>query len=749
MSFKFAPLPAVALATVLLSSQASAVIEVYENNRYFQQSGQPVFLLGHYHWASAVDGTYIDSPTTYRRIVDDAVEHGLNYIRLHLSMNRFTSNTYPPVFAGGPTPSPFIYENGKANLDQWDESFWTGLEDTIEYARSHNIMVHVGIFEGVSLRPYGWEHFRWVGSHWNISNQTRSFFGNIDYNGNGSADDLGEFYQNWGFNNPSQYGYNSQRLGYYQRRMIAKTVAVVDRFDNVFYQIGNELHGPDATWNQSVVTYFKTLTNKPVAINHGISDESMPANGDGLSRHHPSNNAQDVKRTIPELIGRGYPSWMDPDGGNLMQGRPDDNRRAAWYSLTGGAAGWGGFNQYYVLNNEGLAELLDDYSHLSDFIAQHQFPFWDMRPANQSISNAGENNLLALSGQYYLAYVLNDGSITISLPAGTYDRVIFDPLTGATLVSQQIQGDGSTGFSRPAGGSEEWVVYLKNASLQPNSPPEISITSPANGASFTPADTIVFEAAATDLDGQVTQVEYYAGGTLFATETVAPYAFSIANVPVGNYQIVAKVYDDDGDVAESDPIGISVVTAAALEVAISQPANNSEFTSQTTIEFQASVSNAAGSVSKVEYYAGGTLFATVTQAPYTYAVANVPVGSYSITAKAYDSQGNATSQSISINVTEAANQAPSVNLLQPLNNSTYTTASSIPFQVEVSDPDGSIAKVEYYAGDYRFATVTSAPFSLDLAGAPAGNYDISALVFDDQGVTTRSSVVSITVTENQ
>ncbi|MBC8085408.1 MAG: T9SS type A sorting domain-containing protein, partial [Hymenobacter sp.] len=65
----------------------------------------------------------------------------------------------------------------------------------------------------------------------------------------------------------------------------------------------------------------------------------------------------------------------------------------------------------------------------------------------------------------------------------------------------------------------------------------------------------------------------------------------------------------------------------------------------------ANAADADGTVSSVEFFNGGTLLGTDTSAPYSFAWANVPAGSYSLTAKATDNLGAVTtSAAVSVTV---------------------------------------------------------------------------------------------------
>jgi hypothetical protein len=78
------------------------------------------------------------------------------------------------------------------------------------------------------------------------------------------------------------------------------------------------------------------------------------------------------------------------------------------------------------------------------------------------------------------------------------------------------------------------------ATEEPNLPPTISITSPANNAVFTAPASITINATASDANGTVSKVEFYQGTTLLNTDTVAPYSFTWTNVPAATYSLTAK-----------------------------------------------------------------------------------------------------------------------------------------------------------------------------------------------------------------
>lgn len=70
------------------------------------------------------------------------------------------------------------------------------------------------------------------------------------------------------------------------------------------------------------------------------------------------------------------------------------------------------------------------------------------------------------------------------------------------------------------------------------------------------------------------------------------------------------------------------------------PVNNAAYTAPATILLSVSASAPTGStVTKVEFYVNGSLLGTLTQSPYNANWTNVAAGTYTISAKVFDSAG--------------------------------------------------------------------------------------------------------------
>ena len=106
-------------------------------------------------------------------------------------------------------------------------------------------------------------------------------------------------------------------------------------------------------------------------------------------------------------------------------------------------------------------------------------------------------------------------------------------------------------------------------SLSSGQPPSVSLTSPANGAGFNGGAQVTIAADASDADGMVTKVDFFANDTLIGTATTAPYSIVWNNVPVGTHILMARAADNSGATGLSSAININVSWAVCTGTPIS------------------------------------------------------------------------------------------------------------------------------------------------------------------------------------
>lgn len=95
-----------------------------------------------------------------------------------------------------------------------------------------------------------------------------------------------------------------------------------------------------------------------------------------------------------------------------------------------------------------------------------------------------------------------------------------------------------------------------------NAAPAVTLTAPASGATYTSPATVALAATASDSDGSIATVEFYANGSLVGTDTTSPYQATWSNVPAGNYSLIAKAVDNLGAATESTATMVSVSAPA-------------------------------------------------------------------------------------------------------------------------------------------------------------------------------------------
>ncbi|MBC7485254.1 MAG: RICIN domain-containing protein [Cytophagaceae bacterium] len=289
------------------------------------------------------------------------------------------------------------------------------------------------------------------------------------------------------------------------------------------------------------------------------------------------------------------------------------------------------------------------------------------------------------------------------------------------------------------------VTLSSAVTVKVNQPPTVSITSPANNATYVGNATINFTATASDTDGSVSKVEYYNGASLIGSATIFPYAMSWTNVGVGTYTITAKATDNLGVVTTSAAISVIVNANQLPTVSITSPANNAAFISPASVSITATANDIDGLITKVEFYNGTALLGSDNNLPYNYSWTGVTAGTYSLTAKAYDDKTGITTSSIVTIVVSNPNQPPTVFITSPTNSDHFTAPAAVSIAATAEDLDGSIMKVEFYNGTTKLGEDATSPYSFDWTGVAEGSYALTAAAIDQLGLTTFSSVFTLVV----
>jgi hypothetical protein len=203
--------------------------------------------------------------------------------------------------------------------------------------------------------------------------------------------------------------------------------------------------------------------------------------------------------------------------------------------------------------------------------------YWRVLNIHLNGTNVGEYSRLVASGDVSLS----SGSLSAS--AG------FNPQAGQvfTIVEKTSPGLIANEFLGPEGsittlnGMPFRISYVggdgNDVTLTANTPPVVTWQQPANNAAFPPGFAISLRARATDSDGTVSNVDFFATPTNGPAINVGQgtlasdgyYVSGWTNPPPGQYQLHAEAVDDAGGRGISDSVQIVVVDT-------SQPPTNAQ-----------------------------------------------------------------------------------------------------------------------------------------------------------------------------
>lgn len=295
------------------------------------------------------------------------------------------------------------------------------------------------------------------------------------------------------------------------------------------------------------------------------------------------------------------------------------------------------------------------------------------------------------------------------------------------------------------GSQESTTSTSVGITVRTNSAPNVLITSPESGSVFVAPANLELRASVYDGDGTVSQVEFFNGTATIGIAYAEPYSITWNNVPIGTYTIRAIATDDLG--AKSTVKSALVYVAVPPTVSLVTPAAASRFSPPASIPITANASDSDGSIAKVEFLNGTQVIATVTAAPYTFTWNNVPIGNYTLFARATDDHWlKATSAGVGVSV--SSNSPPVVSLTSPGQGAQFGAPASISLAASASDSDGSIAKIEFLNGSAVIGTRTSAPYTFNWTNVAAGTYTVLARATDDGGAITTSAGIDVSVLNN-
>jgi len=273
-----------------------------------------------------------------------------------------------------------------------------------------------------------------------------------------------------------------------------------------------------------------------------------------------------------------------------------------------------------------------------------------------------------------------------------------------------------------------------------NVPPTVSISSPADGASFLTGASIAIAATAADADGSVAQVEFFVNGVSIGVDNTAPFATTWVGTN-GSKALTAVATDNNGATTTSAAVNITVASNTPPVVTVSAPTTAIV---GDVVTINATASDAGGSVTSVEFFVNGVSIFLDNTAPYTTTWTAV-LGSFPITARATDNLGaQATSTPVTINV--ANNQAPTASITSPSNLAAFTFPTNVVINANANDVDGTVSLVEFFVNGNLVGSDANSPYTFTWSSV-IGNATLLVRATDNRGAQAFSSPVAISIVD--
>lgn len=181
-------------------------------------------------------------------------------------------------------------------------------------------------------------------------------------------------------------------------------------------------------------------------------------------------------------------------------------------------------------------------------------------------------------------------TISVAASAADGDGVVsrVDFYAGSTLIGSDTSSPFAISWANVAAGSYSLKAVARDnagatttsatrsitVSTTGNKSPAVSLSSPASGATFTAPASITVTATASDTDGTIASVEFYAGSTRIGTDTTSPYAVSWSSVPAGSYSLTAVARDNAGATTVSSARSVTVTSGTVPGKAVFTPSSN-------------------------------------------------------------------------------------------------------------------------------------------------------------------------------
>jgi plastocyanin len=270
-----------------------------------------------------------------------------------------------------------------------------------------------------------------------------------------------------------------------------------------------------------------------------------------------------------------------------------------------------------------------------------------------------------------------------------------------------------------------------------NLAPTVAIIAPTNISRFAAPASFILSANASDSDGTVTNVEFFAGTTLLGSASTAPYTIAAGPLASGVYPVTARARDNLGATTTSVAVNVVVNTNHTVSVSgFTFVPNVLTVTVGDSVTFQG--------LEGLHTVTGDTVaepFCGIASGASCQVTFN-RVGIFAYHCTPHQNLGMT-----GIVTVAGPNFQPMVTLTAPADGSVFAAPATFDLAADASDFGGSVASVRFIRGGTTSLgnPDSTAPYTGIASTLAAGNYVLTARVTDDKGLLNTSAPVNITV----
>ncbi len=360
-------------------------------------------------------------------------------------------------------------------------------------------------------------------------------------------------------------------------------------------------------------------------------------------------------------------------------------------------------------------------------------------PGNLLTLQAAAADLVGLSRVDFLVNGTEVGSDTTA-PYRIVYRVVEPPTTILSI----------SAIARDNGINSAQAVPVAVTVGADSTPPTVTLTAPADGASAIEGSRVILSANATD-GGAVARVEFRIDGVLLEIVQNAPYSSALdldpnlaPSGPVA-VTLTATAFDFAGN-SSSDSRTLTVLSDQGPSIAIvSAPASGSVLTEGELVRFEVDASDDRGA--EVELRINGEVLQTRPYQPFRFDF-TVPSPSelaspFEVVFIARDERGQ-TASTPAIQLQIASDEPPTVAITSPAAGLLATEGELLQIAASASD-DLGVVSVAFFLDQEAIGELTEEPYELELRlpAGEAGNLALRAIATDTTGQTREATITLV------